>query len=35
MNTRKAKNIISKLELEDGTIVGKEDDIVSVVTDLY
>ena len=35
MNVRKAKNVISKLELDDGSIVDSEDDIVREITDFF
>lgn len=35
MNTPKSKNCITKLGLEDESIVDKEGDIVSVVTKFY
>ena len=35
MNARKAKNVITKLELEDGSFVDKEEDIVREITGFF
>ena len=35
MNARKAKNVITKLELDDGSIVDSEDDIVCEITGFF
>ena len=35
MNARKAKNVISKLELEDGRIIDKEEDIAQEISTLF
>ena len=35
MNARKAKNVITRLELEDGIMVNKEFDIVREITDFF
>ena len=35
MNARKAKNVITKLELEDGSFVNKEEDIIREITDFF
>ena len=35
MNARKAKNVITKLELEDGSFIYKEEDIVWEITGFF
>ena len=35
MNARKAKNVISKLELEDGNVIDKEEDLVQEITGFF
>ena len=35
LNARKAKNVITKLELDDGSIVDSEDDIVREITSFF
>ncbi|PON53283.1 hypothetical protein TorRG33x02_305890 [Trema orientale] len=35
MNARKSKNSITRLEMDDGSFVDREEDIVKVVTEFY
>ena len=35
MNARKAKNVISKLELEDGSFIDREEEVVREVTGFF